>query len=277
MQLTREFRQVGKASDLLQALGNLWGQDKLVEQRLKRWRLATIIVLIAMIAGWILLKPLGAVALVAAVVCGWHWVHYHRLNLEDRRILTPLKFLEVIQADILPRDPVRLKVSFEDFRKHGRVLEQTGGRFSSVRRSKYEDTWLEVEGWLAEKTRFQVTVSQRVSLSEKSKRKYTKTKLRVREEVSLALRPNPKLYAALENLPQLIPSEWEVAGLRVSSVRVSGRHVLLEAQGGLYTKLSGRSSAESGTEALVNGNTLLTLMAAVYDRLGQCRAQAAAS
>ncbi len=276
MELAREFRQVGKPPELLDALAKIWGQDKLVEQRLRRWRLATIISLIAIFPGFFLFVVPGVLSIVSAAVCGWQWLHYHRLNLEDRRILTPLKFLEVIQADILPRDPVRLRVSFEDFRKHGRKLEESGGRLSSVRRSKYEDTWLEIEGWLAEKTRFQVAVSQRVSLSEKSKRKYTKRKLRIREEVSLALRPNPKLYAALERLPQLISSGEEVAGLRVSSVRVSGRHVLLEAQGGLYTKLSGRSSAESGADALINGNKLLTLMAAVYDRLGQCRAQAAA-
>lgn len=275
MEPVREFRQVGKPAELIEALGKLWGQDKVIEEQLRKNRKITIIVLVLLIPGaflffipWIALIP-------AAIYFGRLWYRYHKMNLDDRRILTPLKFLEVLQTDIPPRDPVKLVVSFEDYRKHGKALAQQKIFWSSVKRSKYEDTWLHVEGWLAEKTRFRLLVTQRVGLTEKRKRKYTKRSERVQETVTLHVRPNPKLYPALDRFPvQFAPQEM-VAGLQIVSARTSGRSVLLVAETGVYRKLSGRGTSETGSEHLIQGHKLLMLMVAAFERLNRCRATAA--
>lgn len=277
MPVVREFRQVGKPSELISGLEKLWGQDKLVERNLRRAKIALIISAIALFPSlftlptdffWVVLLTAPA-----ALVSGGLWWHYHRLNLDDRKILAPIKFLEVLQADIPPRSPVRLMVNFEGYRKHGRRLAQTGGILASTKRSRYEDTWLEAEGWLAEKTRFRLAVTQRVSLAEKRKRKYTKRKERVREAVSLQLRPNRKLYPALDCFPAQFAA---VAGMRVEAARAAGRSVLLMAASDLYTKLSGRGSQETGMEHLVNGDKRLLLMATAFERLNRCRGAEAA-
>ena len=266
----REFRQVGKPPELIQKLEKLWGQDKLVEARLRRAKIVFIIscilLVILIIVGsatgnfWALLLIVPAIVVSAGL-----WWYYHRLNLDDRRILTPLKLLEVLQADIAPRDPVRLVVSFADYRKHGRKISSEG------RRARYEDTWLEAEGWLAEKTRFRLVVSQTISLTSTRKRKYTKRKERIREAVGIHLQPNRKIYQALDRFPAQFSAGEKVAGLRLESARATRRGVLLVAEGDLYTKISGRSTQETGTENLIQGDKLLMLLTAVYDRLNRCK------
>ncbi len=277
MQLVRELRQVGKPPELIDALSRLWGQDKEVERKLRRWRITFIGSLVAFFVSFFIVFPLEVpwvllLILPVIVVSVILYVRYHRLNLDDRRILTPIKFLEVLGADIAPRDPVRLLVSFDHYRRHGRKLAESGSR--GARKAKYEDTWLEVEGWLAERTRFRLVVTQRVDRSDKSKRKYTKTKERVRETVGLYLRPNRKLYPALERFPDQFSSGEEVAGLRIESARATARGLLVLAEGGQYTRISGRGTQETGTEHLIQGDKLLLLMASAYDRLNRCRTAA---
>lgn len=279
MPLVREFRKVGKPPELIQALSGLWGQDKVIEKNLRRARIAFIACVLLIFAGAFLASATGSplpvvLPIAGAAVCGVLWWRYQRLNLDDRRILTPIKLLEVLQADIAARDPVRLVVSFDDYRKHGRKLEGTGGWGAG--RAKYEDTWLEVEGWLAERTRFRLVVTQQVSRSEKRKRKYTKVKERIREAVGLHLRPDRKVYGALDRFPAQFAAGENVAGLRIETARATERGVLLVAEGDFYTKMSGRSTSETGSENLVQGDKLLMLMAAVFERLGRCRAPASA-
>lgn len=283
MPLLREFRQVGKPPELLDALGKLWGQDKLVEQSVRRARIAFFVCLGLFIVGLFLLATgnpvlvvLWVLALLGMIVTAVLWARYARLNLDDRRILTPIKFLDVLQADIAPRDPVRLVVSFDDYRKHGKKLAEQKSFWSGSGESKYDDTWLVMEGYLAEKTRFRLSVSQRISLREKRKRKYTKRKERLRESVSVYLRPNRKLYPALDRFPAQFAAGESVAGLRIESARATAHGVLVFAEGALYTKISGRASSETGSENLVHGDKLLMLMAAVFERLNRCRAPAAA-
>lgn len=280
MALVREFRQVGKPAELVDALGKLWGQDKLVEQRMRWARNSFIAFIILMFISFFIGAATGhawlaGLMILGVVVSGILWAVYHGYNLDDRRILTPLKLLEVLQADIPPQTPVRVMVSFADYRKHGRKLEEDKSFWKGTGRSKFEDTWLELEGWLAEKTRFRLTLTQRVSRAEKRKRKYTKCRERLRESVTLQLRPNPKLYTALDRFPAQFATGIPVPSLRVESVRVAGRGVLVVAEGGTYTKLSGRATSEIGTENLIDGQKLLMLMVAVFERLNRCRAAAA--
>ncbi len=280
MALVREFRQVGKPAELIEALGKLWGQDKLMEQRMRWARNSFIAFIILMFISFFIVAATGQNWLIApmilgVIVSGVLWAVYHGYNLDDRRILTPLKLLEVLQADIPPQTPVRLMVSFEDYRKHGRKLEEDKSFWKGTGRSKYEDTWLEAEGWLAEKTRFRLTLTQRVARAEKRKRKYTKCKERMRESVTLQLRPNPKLYPALDRFRGQFSVGERVAELSVESAQVVGRSVLLVAEADLYTKVSGRGTSETGTENLIQGQKLLMLMVAAFDRLNGCRATAA--
>ena len=87
----------------------------------------------------------------------------------------------------------------------------------------------------------------------------------------MRLRPAEKLDA--ERVKAIAPADGEaVAGLRVKSFRAAAKAVLLVAEGGLYARNS-RSSAETGAENLVDGDKLLTLLAAAFDRLSLCRAE----
>lgn len=287
MPLVREFRQVEKPAALIAALAALWGQDKVVEARLRRYRLFFIISAVASVIGIFVSSALSEISqafflvwfvpVASAVINGILWWRHARLNLDDRRILTPLKFLQIVQADVQPREPVRLVVSFEDYRKHGKKLAEDKPS-SGVRHARYEDTWLEAEGYLADRTRFRLTVSQKISRTEKRKRKYTKTRERMRESVLLVLRPNRKLYDQIDRFPSLFAAGEDMGGLRFSKARVGPRAVVLEAFSPQpYTKLGGRTSAETGAENLVSGDKLLVMMAAAFDRLGQCRTSAAAS
>lgn len=276
MPLIRELRQVAKPAELINTLNKLWTQDKRVEQNLRRARAGAIIAIVLWFAGlW--LMAFGAAFVVldlavlapAAVILGIMWFRYSRQNLDDRRILTPLKFLEVLSADISARDPVRLVVSFDDYRKHGRKLAEdaAGGK----KRSKYADTWLRAEGFLADKTRFRVTVTERVSLSEKRKRKYVARKERIRELAAVQLRAAEKLDA--ERVKSAAAGAGQdIAGLSLKSVRATAKCIVLIAESGICFRENRPRSQERGGDALVGGDKLLTLMAAAYDRLNACRA-----
>ncbi len=285
MAKVNEFRQVGKASDLIRGLEALWGQDKIIEARLRKAKIVFIVCCVAVVLSLFIGLPAGApwvllLTIPAAIVSGVVFWRLHGQNMDDRRILTPIKFLQVLQADIPPGQPVKLVVNFDGYEKHGKKLarEPSAVQFeqkSGNRRAKYEDLWMEAEGWLAEKTRFRVAVSQSVAVAEKRKRKYTKRKERIREAVAIHLRPNAKLYQGLDRFPAQFAAREAVAGLRVESARATRRGVLLVAEGETYTKLSGRSSStETGAEHLVQGDKLLILMAAVFERLRRCQAPA---
>src|SRR5262249_22162206 len=142
------------------------------------------------------------------------WEKYDSMNLEDRRILSPIKLLEGLQTDILPKDPMKLMVSFEGYKKHGQKLGGSRGG-----KNKEDDTWLQAEGFLAEKTRFRVVVSQRISASEKRKRKYTKRKEKVSETIGIYLRPSAKVYKGLERFSSQFGPGESVAGMKIESAR----------------------------------------------------------
>jgi hypothetical protein len=192
-------------------------------------------------------------------------------DLDDRKLGTARRFLEVVRADVAPEARLRLELDFRDHRQF-LVRKTSGGWFSGQTFYEYAQDWLAVSGRLLDRTAFKISVALQAKAKHKAKRKYTKVKERSSEDITLILRPDPAEGLNLDALPALLPAP--PPGLTPRSVRVAGGRLVARFATSPQVTVRGRYGTQvQGGEALVTGPTLLQVMAWAYRGLNALRAQ----
>lgn len=286
------YRKTATATEIVKELKQLEAQDKIIEGQVRRYKIITIVSIVMAFLGFFIV-PIMALALatiagpgalgiitllyIIAVLFGGiyggiQWWNYHRLDLEDRRILTALKFARVIGLDLKRGTPLDMAVSFEDYRAHGKV---TAGNQSS---GKFVDDWFQARGRLADNTSFELSVRQKVSRKERRKRKYTKVKESFQELLFVQLSPKTGLFPHLDRFAAALNEAHhntivatKKKAYQIRNVAVKNGSVLVSADTGHYRKIKGRGTQESGKENLVTADHLLQIMLESYTALRRCK------
>lgn len=280
----------GSLDTILQSLRRLQSYDKFVEGEVATCN--------KIIGGWatgfgvslaliIILAIVGAVAisglllivclpcLVMLIIWGVKRAKWAKEDMENRRIELALRFFSVLGQDMPAKAKCAVQISFDPYQQHGQLVNQQGGAFASQRQKKYVDTWFNAKGSLCDATNFKIKIEQTVNRKEKPKRKYTKVRERIEEEITLVLRVAPESYpnwmALQATLLPCVLNGVQVRRVQVRDgiVRVIGVTGMQETNVGRY----GRNVV--GDTNLANGDCLLGLFVYVYSQLQACRAQGA--
>jgi len=148
-----------------------------------------------------------------------------------------------------------------------------------VQASEYEDPWLTLSGRFQDGSLFKLCATQSGKRKRKPKRKYTKIKDRVQEEVSLVLRVSPEVYPHLERLQaSLLPERLRhSARLEINAVQVEGPVVRVRVETGPFGRMVGRSGESTfNNELKLNGEKVIGLFAFLFAGLSHCRVDAPA-
>ncbi len=276
----------GTLPDILDSLRRLQTYDKYAESELAActkqttlWGILLVVsffVTLFTIGTGIVFLPiffgiLAAVFLVLLIFWGVKRAKWTGENMEDRRLDAGLRFFSVIGQDMTRKTKCGISISFEPYTKHGQLLEKSGG-FLSPRIKKYSDVWFNAKGSLCDATVFKVKVEQIIHRKEKPKRKYTKIRERIFEEITLVLRISPESYPQWEQLQKsLLPCTLQ--GVQVRRIQVRNGIVRIVGVTPVMEKRTERYGAHVfGDGRLTDGDVLLTLFTYVYAQLQNCRA-----
>ena len=285
---TREYRKLKKVSDHIAELEKLWGSDKSVERKLTFFAILMIVSGLYLAIGQLFeslaqrtdLTVGAALVLIASGVFGWR---YSGMNIEDRRLLTAIKFLEVLGADIPAQTPISLAVVFDHYRHGRKVSKSPGGE------RRYELKWFQIEGKLEGANWFRLSVTEKVGVEsqwkgmtptvgdtlmgfERNKNHfYRQKKERRHEVVALEVKPNLTRYPELD---QFVMSH--LTGWNLKSVEQTSDQVKVRAETNVSMRISGRAgmrrnAQEMGEEHRIQGDRLIGLVAKVFDGLNSCR------
>lgn len=214
-----EFEEPADA--LLARIATFHASDKEAEKALARWQAGCLVCVLGLFASFFavsamgpLLVPIPVVLGVIGIVTLWKMSHHGEKNLEDRKLESARKVVQVLRADIPAAQPVRLEIDFRDY-------QSASGRTGA---GDYEQTWLKATTALADGNAVALGVGEDVKRKERSKRKYTKVKERIVGEASVDIRLARQYgdaAAAAERLRSLPPP----AGYQVADVRGTGRRL----------------------------------------------------
>ena len=288
---TREYRKLKKVSDHIAALEKLWGTDKSVERKLIFFAVLFIVsgvflaiqTLFESVAQRTDLTIAAALVSISSGVLAWR---YSSMNVEDRRILTAIKLLEVLGADIPAQAPISLAVVFDHYRRGKKVGK------SPVGERRYELKWLQVEGKIEGENWFRLSVTEKVGVESEWKGMnptmgdaalgfernrnhfYLQKKERRHEVVRLEVKPNLTRYPELDQFVMTPLKGWNL-----KSVEQTSDQVKIRAETNVSMRISGRvgmrrNAEEMGQEHRIQGDRLLGLVAKVFDGLNSCRVPA---
>jgi hypothetical protein len=200
-----------------------------------------------------------------------------KFDLDDRKLATVVRVLRMLSADTPQQSDVSVHVDFRDYQKGGtRSDEQKSGVFGSSKSMKFTHPWLRFGGVLADGTRYQLDVVESVARKERSKRKYTKVKERIRSTLQIQLRLRPTRYGSGDAVAQLLRSIPPPRPLQLKGVRATGPKLQAVLQTPLYSKVKGRyRPTETGKENLFDADMLLQSMLWIYDGIGRSLAKSA--
>ena len=234
---------------------------------------------IASIGGFFLIQAAGnaGIVLLAAGIIGLiYFVIVYNIwaakDIENRRFLIPMRMFSVLGEDVKPAQPCGVSIDFSGYKKHGRLVSKNveGGFLTfPITHYRYVDNWFGASGKLMDGSRFKLKIVQEINRMEKQKKKYTKVKEKISEEVSVFLRPDPTVYPNFANIQQHLPVG--VPGQIEIKVAIKGNLIKLSAVSGDYIKVSGRQNSEMNNDALFDGDDLLRLFVYLYTGLQQCR------
>ncbi len=281
----------GPLDSVILELRRLQSYDKYVESELAtcntfmgRWGAGFGVSVALMIVLFIIEQPTLAIllacfitlpCLVMLIIWGVKRAKWAKEDMENRRVELALRFFSVIGQDISRKAKCAVHISFDPYQKHGQLVNQSGGTFSSFRQKKYVDTWFNAKGSLCDATNFKVKIEQTINCKEKQKRKYTKVRERIDEEITLVLRIAPESYPNWPQLQQtLLPCALN--GVQVRRVQVRDGIVRIIGVTGMQEKHTGRyGSNVTGETNLASGDALLGMFIYVYSQLQTCRAPGA--
>ncbi len=279
---------VNTVEAILDAISVRGQQDALVDAEIARlsgimgkWTIALVIaivatVLVAFVLPFMLLVsgPAIVAIVIVLIVYGSQKRTWQKEDLENRRLALIHRFFQVLGQDIPRRQQCAVTASFDDYRRHGRLVAHSNGSlFNPISTFKYEDQWFLARGRLLDGTRFKVSITQTIHRKEKRKRKYTKVNERVSEDVTLLLTLDPAAYPNVARVAGLLqPRPLEQVEIR--RAQVQGQTIRLTARTPELQRFIGRggSTQEHGSAGLASGDLLLWLLSYVYAQLQEARA-----
>ncbi|MCA9553047.1 MAG: hypothetical protein KC933_23625 [Myxococcales bacterium] len=196
-------------------------------------------------------------------------------DIDDRRLHVVRTLVEVLKEDMKRQAPVQLWLDFGGY--HRTRAEGRGtGMFRSTGQLTYQRPWLRMTFTLADGSQVAVHASTTCKRKERSKRKYTKIKDRIVDELSVFVRPprgqsfDPSAQArARAAMPTRLP-------LRCTAVRVKPRQAELAFRSHPGTRLRGRGGWTANVGGLLDGKKALEAVMASYRASAATRVRAAA-
>jgi hypothetical protein len=259
----------------------LHAADKLAEQRKKRFGTLALVAGIAaflfFFAGAIIEVPavfLGAavwlallvVLLIARSALG-------AADVDDRRLHVVRRLVEVLAADMKRTAPVQLWLDFGGYHR-ARAQGRGRGLFRSTGQLTFERPWLRMAFTLADGSQLAVHARTTCKRKEKSKRKYTKVKDGIVDELSVFVRP-PRGQAfdpgAVARAQACLPSSLD---LTCKALRVKPRVTELEFRSGRALRLRGRGGwSSTNLSALLDGDKALQAVLVSFRAAAATRAR----
>jgi hypothetical protein len=247
-----DYRYADCAPALAEFFRRVGIEDKLAERRARRGIVTAILGGVTafgslfLSAGlhpiFLVLVLLGGAALVGGIV---YWYVSSRQDLDDRKVLSAQRLVNVLRADVPAGQKIFVHVDFRNYQQ-------------GVKR--YQHGWLELRTALADGNGVALTIRDTIRRKEKPKRKYTKVTERIVSGVTVSLRLSRRygdpaaLVARLESLPLEAP-------FRLRQIAARGRSVRASFTTPVATSVRGQ---RHGFEALASGDTLLQALRWLY-------------
>jgi hypothetical protein len=285
--MAKAFHSEGTPAEVTAALVELRKQDIEIERKKRKWGWSAGLSFLAgiLLAGGMVLMqgpdtPGGKVFLALAGVAGAVFLVtlivyfvYSGKDYDNRKLFMGLDALNFLGKDMPQKSRCVLDISFDNYRTHGTLLGKDGGGFfNPITIFTYEDPWFNFRGRLYDGNVFDLTINQLVKRKERRKRKGTKVKEKIREEVQLALKVDPETYGGIEAIDQKLQAGAEAAGLMIrKAVFESGK---LKVNGRSGTVLQGAMYGDQ-SDKLMKADTVFQFLFHVYQALGECRPAAA--
>ena len=203
--------------------------------------------------------------------------YLRQLFLEERRkwkiALAAVGWRRALNDDLVSEAGALLDDNLAAREKSLATRRQTA--LQGLKTAKHAHEWLRVAGALVDGTRYQLAVVDSVARKEKSKRKYTKVKERIRSQILLQLRLRPRhgdaqpVAAALKALAPPRP-------LSLAGVDAKGQVLQARLASAICTRTKGRyRPTVRGESNLVTGDMLLQTLIWAYDGIGRSLARTA--
>ncbi len=257
--------------------------DKEAERKLRLFRVGCVGFAVATAASFFLainypwLFALSALLLTVVVVFAIQARKYTQYDLDDRKLETVVRLLQMLRVDTPPDEDVKLAVDFRDYRKGGKQLSrQSSGVFNSETSYKYSHGWLDLSGILADGNGFRLAVTESIYRKERKKRKYTKVKERIQGLVTVEVRLKVSRYGDPQAVMTALEQAPSPAPLVLKKIRVRGRKLAVSLVTEWAMKTKGRYGPEQhGQEHLIDGDAVLGALLWVYNALGTASGKAA--
>lgn len=271
----------GNYNDLMRKLTALKSFDKDIEAKRKsRGGLAILSGITGFISAFIIgiFPPILILAAICGVVFAISLALYIssvRQDLDNRRLDTAYRFVEMLGQDVAPGRSMALFIDFGDYRKAGKLISKTGGMFGQKEFS-YEHLWMKCGGILCDGNKFEIEVTKCVKRKEKPKRKYTKVKERIVEKAEFSIRLNPEIYPKPEQVAGLVKTGLMPHGITVSRAIGSDKAIKICAVTPAAILANSRSGKSGDESNLFNGDKLLGIVIDAYSGIRNSRPDTAA-
>lgn len=279
------FQGAGTPQQVMDQLIALRKKDLSVEKKKKRWGWAscsTILLVVVLFILGIRFNPtgrnsnllFGALGIIGAgfVVSLIMYLVYKAKDFDNRKLLLAMDVLNFVKKDMPQKSRCKLTVSFDHYKKHGKLVNQDkAGFWGSTSLYCYEDEWITMQGKLYDGNAFGLSINQMVKRKERRKKKYTKVKEKIQEDILLTLKIDPETYGGMAKITEKIQKGASAAGLSIRKVSFEEGKLKVAARGGVVVQMMEADKSEELTQA----NTLFQFLFFIYQALGECRTEAA--
>ncbi len=204
--------------------------------------------------GMILIVPL--VLLIPFFFLLYKYMRANARDLEDRRLEVPLKLLRSLVSELSPKANVVLDMDFRGYTK--------GTKETANGATMYNQQWMRMGLVLSNGSALQISARTLCKRKSKRKRKYTKHKDKLREELALEIRPAKGTAfseAQTQRVAQVLKAPLEQAELRRCRVRPKTAEITFVTGVAVYVQPG--AGAVNG-EALLDAEKVMALTTLGY-------------
>lgn len=276
----------GTPAEVLGSLVELRKRDLTIERRKRKWGWALGLSLLGAIALFVFLGVLGGpksaagkAVLVAALAAAATFIVsvivysvYSARDYDNRKLFLAMDMINFLGRDMPAKSRCAMMVSFDSYLKHGRLLgKEGGGVFNPITFKTYEDLWFTIKGRLYDGNSYDLSINQLVKRKERRKRKGTKVKEKICEEVLLALKVDPETYGGIDAIDEKLQQGASAAGLIIRKAVYQDGKLKVGGRGAVVIQGTQYGHDEEG---LTTAETVFQFLFYVYQALGECRTAA---
>jgi hypothetical protein len=277
---TLRYQATARPADILADLRQCDAIRKVHEDRRGSWLTALILSIILTVglaalscallavAPWVIILAVAGV--VAVIFSGVQMYRAGRLILDRRRYHLAGEVLRHLACDMRRDATATLTLDFNNY--HQDRYRTGTGRVSNYQLSSYELPWLALETPLIDGNRLRLETAMQVKRKERAKKKYTKVKEMLWEDVTLTLKVKADNVDVLQRWPGLLRERKLPGEAFVKKAQADGARLTVQAQTIRQMRLKDRSSTTNAQadQQLANEHLLLMLCLASYEALGAC-------